>query len=245
MGAIDEEGNCRRPFLGRPIRDDEGRAQLAPTRTSAEWKDALVLACAFADMTADARAAAARAWAENGAMEHASVAAFARLSLELMALGAPACLVDGAHAAAREEIRHATRAYAIASALAGTEIGPGPLALAPSARPVDLVTLARETFRDGCIGETTAAIEAAELRERADHTEIRDALDVVARDEAGHAELAFRIIAWAVSRGGAPVARAIAAELAIAPATPALAEVVAPCIRYLLPPGHMHVRAAS
>ncbi len=53
------------------------------------------------------------------AFEHASVAAFARLAIDRMIHGAPAELVDAAHVAARDEIRHAQQCYGIASAFAG------------------------------------------------------------------------------------------------------------------------------
>ena len=47
------------------------------------------------------------AWARAAAFEHASVAAFARLSLQLMAHGAPTALLGEVHRAALDETRHA------------------------------------------------------------------------------------------------------------------------------------------
>ena len=62
-------------------------------------------------------------------MEHASVAAFARFTLHLMSLGAPAALVERSNAALADETLHAKLAFAIASGYAGRAIGPGPLAI--------------------------------------------------------------------------------------------------------------------
>src|SRR5690349_3292760 len=76
------------------------------------------------------RADARRAGIEAAAREHAAVATFARLSLELLALGAPSDLVVAAHDAALDEVRHARQSYAIASALGETVVGPDALAAA-------------------------------------------------------------------------------------------------------------------
>jgi hypothetical protein len=47
--------------------------------------------------------------------------------LELLALGAPAELVEKAHVAALDEIEHARICFALASAYGGERYGPGPL----------------------------------------------------------------------------------------------------------------------
>ena len=163
-----------------------------------------------------ARAHAAAAWAREAAFEHASVAAFAQLSLDLMAHAAPAELVDGAHAAARDEIRHARACYGLASAFAGTgaPIGPGALAVAAPARAVTLEELAVACFRDGCVGETVAALCVAEGARAAASARVRHTLAAIGDDEAGHAELSYRILAWTLAEGGAPVRARIADELA-------------------------------
>lgn len=197
----DARGSCQHQTRGRPLREN-GALLFASTRVRDGWTDAS--APVAIPRPAEVQREAARRWALEGAAEHASVAAFARLSLELMALGAPADLVDGAHAAAREEIRHATLAYGLASAFAGERVGPGPLVASPSSRP-DLVTFAIACFDDGCVGETVAALEAARARELASPPSVKQALDVIAEDEARHAELSWRIVAWALAEGGTPV----------------------------------------
>lgn len=76
----------------------------------------------------DQRDALAKLWLISARMEHASVAAFSQLSLHLAALGAPSELVERIHVAALDEIRHARRCYAIASAFAGKALTAGPIA---------------------------------------------------------------------------------------------------------------------
>src|SRR5262249_6350017 len=66
--------------------------------------------------TPEERASLAEAWTASALFEHASVASFSRVSLELMAAGAPADLVELAHLAALDEIRHARLCFALAAA---------------------------------------------------------------------------------------------------------------------------------
>src|SRR5262245_52773660 len=60
---------------------------------------------------------AARRWARAAQYEHASVASFARFSLELLALGAPSDLIARAHRAAIDELEHTELALGVARAL--------------------------------------------------------------------------------------------------------------------------------
>src|SRR5262245_889099 len=53
------------------------------------------------------RAALAAAWLRDAQMEHASIASFARFTLELLAVGAPAELVADSQRASLDEIEHA------------------------------------------------------------------------------------------------------------------------------------------
>jgi hypothetical protein len=140
-------------------------------------------------------------------MEHASIPAFARFVLELVGLGAPPELVILAQAAMADETRHARDAFGLASAYAGTALGPGPLDTddALTARsPRDIV---RTAILEGCIGETVAAVEAAEALAHATDPAVRDVLTRVTADETRHAELAWRFVRW-VLESGAPDLRA-------------------------------------
>jgi len=135
-------------------------------------------------------------------MEHASIAAFARFALQLLAVGAPPDLVEGAQSAMADETVHAQLAFALASAYAGADIGPGPLHVDAALDGASLRELVVTTFAEGCVGETVAAIEALEALEGARDPQVRAVLEKVAADETRHAELAWRTVAWALGAGG-------------------------------------------
>ena len=80
----------------------------------------------------------------------------------------------------------------------------------------DLALVAANAAREGCIGETLAAVQAAEQLGQATDPAVRAALAIIAEDEARHAELAWRTVAWAVATGGAPVRAAVAQAFASA-----------------------------
>jgi hypothetical protein len=142
-------------------------------------------------------------------MEHASIAAFARFSLQLLSLGAPPDLLTATQAAMADETAHARIAFGLASAYAGRPIGPGPLSLAGSLDDVDAQSIVEGAIAEGCIGETIAALEAAEAAERASDPIVRSLLRRIADDEMRHAELAWRFVDWALASDPAlaPVAR--------------------------------------
>lgn len=171
-----------------------------------------------------ARLAIGGAWASDAAYEHASVGSFSKLSIELVALGAPPELIEASHRAALDEVHHARLCYALASAYHDAEVGPGPLAEATRLTfATDLGDLVDAAVREGCFGETLASLVAREQLAGAEDPAVRAALAQIAEDEASHAELAFRVVAWAVQVGGEAVAdraRAAAREahLAIAAA---------------------------
>jgi hypothetical protein len=158
----------------------------------------------------DARRILAAHWSGVALLEHASVASFARFSLQLMAVGAPASLVEGAHRAALDEIEHARLTFRLASRYEGRPLGPGPLPF-DGAVAVDasLTALAASTAQEGCVGETVGASEANALLESARDPEVRAALTLIARDEASHAELAWQTVRWAIDQGGEAVHRAV------------------------------------
>ena len=145
-------------------------------------------------------------WLEVAALEHASVASFARFTMQLLSFGAPPELVAGAQRAALDEIEHARLAYGVASRLAGRALGPGPLAV-PEMGPSDLGSVVESLVFEGCVGETLGAVEALAQRDDADG-DVRSALAKIAEDERAHAELAWRSLAWFVSRFGDPATRA-------------------------------------
>lgn len=194
------------PNRGRPMRVD-GESVLAETTRQSSWAST-----GFDDLgevTAAQRVALHEAWLAEARLEHASVAAFAKLSLQLMALGAPPELIDAAHAAARDEIAHARLAFTIASRWGNAVVGPAPSPRWGGAIDGDVLTLLCETLEDGCVGETIAAQEASVLSSRARDPEVAAALATIAADELRHAELAWRIVVWCLPLTGAAGVRAL------------------------------------
>jgi hypothetical protein len=196
---------------GRPFLVDDG-SRVAPAvfGAAAGWA-ARASRPAVERLTPETRAELAAAWTADALAEHASVASFARVSLALLAVGAPAELVADTHRAALDEVRHAELCFALAGAYAGSPVGPGPFPVADALRvPTTLAELALATFAEGCVGETIAAAIAAEQLASASDPGVRAALSEIAADEARHAELAWRTVAWALSAGGSAVRAALA-----------------------------------
>jgi hypothetical protein len=209
---------------GRPYLVD-GRARTASAARAVGWSEGGT-PC-LAGLTRDTRADLASEWTAQALAEHASVASFARFALDLMAVGAPAELVEDAHRAAIDEVKHARLSFALAAAYGGEEIAPGPFPVAPpttSDGAATLLSLAVATAAEGCVDETIQAVLAEERAARATDPAVRAALETIAADEARHAELAWRTVAWAVCEGGDDVLGAVerAIELNVARARAAL-----------------------
>ena len=130
-------------------------------------------------------------------VEHASVAAFASVSLELMSLGAPAYLVEAAHVAALDEIRHARIFWSLLEAATGETVGPGPMTIPHQAIDVERILVA--TVVEGCVGETLGSLVFFELAARATPA-LAAIYRTIAEEEATHAELAFRIVRFLVGK---------------------------------------------
>jgi hypothetical protein len=155
----------------------------------------------------------ATAWTRMAQMEHASVASFARLTLQLMAHAAPLDLIGAVQAAAADEVRHAAFAFAEASKRGGETVAPGAL---PSFA-VDAVTLAQlaaAAVREGCVGESVGALLLADAALVESDPVVAAALAEIAADESRHAALSWRIVAWAMRVGGADVRDAVRAAFA-------------------------------
>lgn len=122
---------------------------------------------------------------------------------ELLAFGAPAELVRGAHQASLDEVRHAELGFALASAYAGRALGPARLPAAARAEgAATLDAFIEAVISEGCVGETIAALVASAQLEVALAPAVRRALTAIARDEANHAELAWRTIGWVIRTFG-------------------------------------------
>lgn len=185
------------PVPGRPFLV-EGEVRVAPVRRSDDWCGPAL--ATVRELDAASLAVAARHWQAAAQMEHASIAAFARFTLQLLQLGAPHELCLASQQAMRDETEHARLCFALASRYAGAPLGPGGLPLAGALEEMSLATIARVTFLEGCLGETHAALEAAESLALATDPDVQHALGHIAADEQRHAELAWRFIAWAIER---------------------------------------------
>ncbi len=164
----------------------------------------------------DLLARAARGWVLNGDTEWVSVAAFNKLSLDLIELGAPVHLVEAAHGDALDEIRHAKACWALASSLSGeAPVADAPL---PELRHLrgsaSLVELAVDSFWQGAVLERTSADIAEHLQAHCADARIREVLAMIHRDELRHSEHAWEIVEWCLERGGETIRRALLAAAA-------------------------------
>jgi hypothetical protein len=201
-----------------------GKILLPPMRSGSAWTRS-ELRLAEDALDEETRAGVALQWRENGRTEHASVAAFARLTLDLVALGAPPALVASAQRDALDEIRHAELCFSLARAIDGRQESPAPFAAAGRVRPrsrirvVALAELAVDSLVDGALHEGVSARIVAKLARRAADPAIRAMLRQIAADEGRHAAHGWDVVQWCVEEGGAPVARALATALDVLPKT--------------------------
>jgi hypothetical protein len=140
----------------------------------------------------------ARAWADTALEAHAAIGAYARFTLQLMSLGAPPRLINGAAQAMQDEVAHAQACFSLARHYAGREIGPGPLSSALHPRESDLTSTVLSVVQRGCIQEAVEALSAREALEHCQDAAPREVL--VSRQElkAQQAQLAWRFVAWAL-----------------------------------------------
>ena len=198
-------GICGRPFLVGDV------MRMADLAEGGSWLDQREVA--IGDPSEKERLLLARHYADMGRMEHASVAAFARFALELLALGAPADLLEATQSAIADEIRHARSCFSLASRYARRELGPAPLPVHDALGTVTLLGVVRTAIREACIGETLAAIEAAEAAEQASIADVRGTLRQIRDDETRHASFGWRFLRWAIDRSSTAERETILAEL--------------------------------
>jgi hypothetical protein len=159
-------------------------------------------------------------WAQDALAEHASIASFSRLSLQLLKYAAPPGILLGANSASVDEVRHAKAAFdlantykhAAASRKASSTVGDGAAAAAvpvksyrPGPFPLDadsiqmditLQELAAAAVIEGCIGETLAVFGLIESAAHCDVFGPRSTLAMLIRDECNHAVYAWRLVRW-------------------------------------------------
>jgi hypothetical protein len=132
-------------------------------------------------------------FASAAQLEAASVPAFLRLAAELKLHGAGRALRRRALNSAQDEVRHARTTAALAHRFGGVASAPQ----IDDAPLRSLIEVAMENAAEGCVRETFGALvghhQAAAARDR----HIRRAMEVIARDETRHAELAWDVARWA------------------------------------------------
>lgn len=178
---------------GRPF-EVAGEHRVAESVARPDWSADLVPS-RLAELGLAQRRLLASYWRDVGLAEHASVASFARFSIDLMTMGATPTLLSRAHRAATDEVEHARLAFGLASAYAGTPVGPGmfdPGAQAPRDE-IDIVTSA---IVEGCIEETLSAALASIAAAQTEDVVVAAVLRKIARDEERHAALAWSFVRW-------------------------------------------------
>jgi hypothetical protein len=204
---------------GRQVRR-AGRVLLPKLRGGRAWTHVALAVTAPAEL----RAPLAARWRENGRTEHASVAAFARLTLDLIALGAPPALVAAANQDALDEIRHAELCFSLARALDGAHVEPAPFPEPQRARPLPrqrtlaLARLAVDSLVDGALQEGISARVIARLARDCPEPAVRALLKELAADEGRHAAHGWDVVQWCLTEGGTPVAHALRGALPALPA---------------------------
>lgn len=170
--------------MGRPLRR-KGRVHFSPVKESGDW-------------LLDRRFSKPRhEWLLSAQGEHSSVAAFAKLSLELGALGCPPDLLAGAHQAALDEINHAQVAFTL-DATKGASKGPARETglLGAAGHLLRLQKMALSTFADGCLHEARSALELKKRAAEETDDAIRHEIGLITAEEETHVALAWKILAW-------------------------------------------------
>jgi len=206
---------------GRPFRR-RGTSRTARTEASPRWLDDEALVSSVPEAL---RTEIAAEWRRNGSKEHASIAAFSRLSLDLLALGAPPELLAEVQRDALDEIRHAQLCFSVARDLDGRAEGPATFPEAressrslPS-RSLALSKLAIDAIVDGVLNEGVSARILGRLSHASTHPRLAEVLRGMAADEARHAAHSWNVVAFCIDAGGTNVVHALRGALRSLPET--------------------------
>jgi len=181
---------------GRPFRR-RGRPQRAEVCASRDWCGSPPL---IPLPDADERARRAAQWTNAARAEHASIASFCRTALDLLALGAPPDLIERVLQAAMEEVTHARLSFSLASAYTGAPISAGEFGAAADGRAPSRLAFAATSIADGWVNEGISSASALASAREAEHAEEREALTLIAADEARHAMIGRDLARWALGR---------------------------------------------
>jgi hypothetical protein len=142
--------------------------------------------------------AVGRFLADQADLEAASVRAFADVYADLVELGAPADIRRAVIRAAADEVRHAQVCARLARRYGATAV----LRRSSPAPRRSLHAFAIDNAIEGCVRETFGAAVAGYQARTAGDPLVRRAMYRIARDEAKHAALAWRIQRWLLPRLG-------------------------------------------
>lgn len=199
---VEVEGVLTCGVEGRPLRvGSESTPRVAALQTGAAW---LADTQSFAGLIRPRDGAMLERlrnrWLTSARHEHASVAAFARVGLQLLSLGAPAALLRATQQAMADEVVHAQLCFGLAAAYGGAPpSAAGPLKIdGCMATGMDVETALREAIFEGALGEGAAAVEALEGARGCVDPVVRGVLSRIAADEQRHALLAYQTVKWAL-----------------------------------------------
>ncbi len=206
-GVVGVENDCGFQIDGRPfvVGGHTRFAAIAVKGSISNSSESAARSRELSESTRSGREILADHWARVAVAEHASIASFAQFALDLLALPGPPELIRACFSAARDEVRHAEAALALAAGLLGQPLQIGPLDVRGAGQNrEDLESLVLACVREGCIGETLAALELATAAEFCEDPELAALLLGIADDETRHAGLAWRFVQWALAREPEP-----------------------------------------
>ena len=135
-------------------------------------------------------------WIGSAESEHASIASFARHTLQLLSLNVPAEILLSSQNAAIDEVRHTETSYGVANAVLKTAISPDVLDIQHGLKHLSFEEIVKSIIQEGCIQETLSAIEVNLAANLAGHSWLRQVMLQIATEEANHAQLAWDTIQW-------------------------------------------------
>jgi hypothetical protein len=203
---------------GRPFRI-KGTPVVSKVSSSSEWSTRDVKRY---DLPYESRIALEAVWLDSASKEHASVPAFSKLSLQLIALGAPPDLISKVFIAAGQEITHAELCFSVATSVSGRPWSPGamPQILGERSDFESLESMILECFVDGCLMEAMSAAHAHASAQLAEEIDIKRVFSVIAEDEKSHAELSWEILNFLLTKVGSAMQERLFSEFRVMKSRP-------------------------
>jgi len=148
-------------------------------------------------------------WIDKAFSEHASIATFAKFSVELMSLGAPLWFLERSNVAALQEIEHAQISFDVLNMYLMHNYADNGCIVYNSFPSHtmnidgDYNRIALDTAIGGCFGETLSAMTYqhqlnVDLKGESDDSTVGQKLNGIANDEVEHAALAWTTVKWII-----------------------------------------------